>query len=109
MQIYNYYSKMEETQAVSTEPASIPDGCFLGLHHSPDLIVTQGADLEVRLCAELATRTRPTIACLGPDYLTVDLKTCAIVGDLMMSLLLARWCRAYYQMDAGFDFVAIVP
>ena len=83
MQIYNYYSTTEGSAAVTIEPESIPDGCFLGLHHSPDLIVTQGADLEVRLCAELATRTRPTIACLGSDYLTVDLKTCAIVGDLI--------------------------
>lgn len=81
MQIYNYYSTAEEPMLAAKEPAMVPDGCFLGLHSSPDLIVTQGADLEVRLCAELATRTRPTIACIGPDYLTVDLKTCAVIGD----------------------------
>lgn len=38
-----------------------------------------------------------------------ELDGAAIVGDLMMSLLLVRWCRAYYQTDEDFGFAVIVP
>lgn len=67
----------------SQELALVPDGCFLKLDESPDLIVTQGVDLEIRICAEVATRERPSIACIGPDYITIDLKSCVVVGDLI--------------------------
>lgn len=68
---------------VEHEHELVPDGCFLGLVRSPDLIVTQGADLEIRFCGETAPADRPTIACIGPDYFTVDAKSCVAVGDMI--------------------------
>lgn len=65
------------------EPALVPDGCFLQLNGSPDLIVTQGSDLEIRFCGEISSRDRPSIACIGPDYITVDEKTCLVPDDLI--------------------------
>ena len=65
------------------EPALVPDGCFLPLNSSVDLIVTQGVDLEIRICGEISSRDRPSIACIGPDYITVDEKTCLVAGDLI--------------------------
>ena len=83
MQIYNYPVKEPEMMTVEHAHALVPDGCFLKLHQSPDLTVTQGVDLEIKFCGEVSTRDRPMIACIGPDYVTVDEKSCAAVGDLI--------------------------
>jgi hypothetical protein len=66
------------------EPALVPDGCFLNLPYSPDITVTQGADLEIRFCGEHFTSERPIVACIGPDYITLDQKSCVKVNDSIM-------------------------
>lgn len=79
MQIYTTQQATEMTE-IAEEQFIVNDGCF-GTMTDPDLIVTQGADLEFRFCGETREGNRPTINCVGATYVTITQKSCIVAGD----------------------------
>lgn len=60
------------------------DGPFADLPTPPDLIITQGADTEIMICLEAPPQFRPSIRCIGPDYITFNSKVCVVPGDTIL-------------------------
>ena len=81
MQIYNTTVQAPHHEEIEPVMQVENDGCFGVLPMDPDLIVTQGADLEFRFCGETRADNRPTIACIGETYITITQKACISVGD----------------------------
>jgi hypothetical protein len=83
MKIYiNTPTHHPETEMEALQEIEIMnDGCFGTMPTDPDLVVTQGADLEFRFCAETKPDNRPQVACLGKDYITLTQKACITIGD----------------------------